>query len=72
MWALIGCHSVRNSDPSVAILERTFFVGPGQATATKMMLDKKREDETLLDNVEEEPNFSDPEDYIDDIRDEGN
>ena len=36
------------------------------------MMDKKREDETLLDNVEEEPNFSDAEDYIDDIRDEGN
>lgn len=34
------------------------------------MMEKKREDE-LIENVEEEPNFSDPEDYIDEIADEG-
>ena len=33
------------------------------------MMEKKRED--TIENIEEEPNFSDPEDYIDDITDEG-
>ena len=38
----------------------------------KMMMEKKREDDVnVIENTEEEPNFSDPEDFFDDITDDG-